>query len=195
MLTVKDFIKYNNPCFFCKTPIELLIRSSSQKNTSSVRIKNTNLDANTLDFDIKITYLSILNLKINHTHNRFISNDVKALTEYLREYSMSFILQCANCGTHIYSKNLEFDINKQLIKPLTISMERLHYVYNGTLYSLISKPTENSSLLTASTGALSRFTHGLSPGYTTLNLKYLPLKYFKDPDHFIQKMKTYLIFT
>lgn len=187
MLTVKDFIVYNNPCFFCQKPIELLIRSTSVSNSRSVRIKNPNLDANTLDIDLKITYISSLNLKINHTHNRFISNDSRALTEYLREYKISLMLQCPSCGTHIKSGPLQFDLDKLIIKPLEIVSEILHVWDNGTFYSITTTMSEKKSILTATTTG--------RPGSTVLKLPLQPLKKFKTREAFLKKMKTLLLFT
>ena len=187
MLTVKDFILYNNPCRFCQKPIELLIRSNSVSNSKSVRIKNPDLNTNILDVDLKITYISSLNLKINHTHNRFISNDLRALTEYLKEYKISLMLQCPSCGTHIKSGPLQFDLNKLIIKPLEITSEILHLWDNGTYYSITTTVSEKKSILTATTSG--------RPESTVLKLPPQPLKKFKTSDDFLKKMKTLLLFT
>ncbi len=191
MLTVKDFIIYNNPCFFCRKPVDLLIRSVNVDDNRSTRIKNLNLDPEFLEVDLKITYSSILNLKINHTHNHFISNDLKDLTTYLKKYKISLMLQCSSCGTTIKSEIMQFDFDKQIIKPLKISSEILHVWDNGTFYSISTNMSENKSILTATTGSSSE---SRKPGSTVLKLPLQPLKKFKTPELLLKKMKTLLLF-
>jgi hypothetical protein len=188
MLTVKDFIGYNNPCFFCKTPIDLKIRSTNASNDRSISIK-PDLSSEILDLALKVTYVGTLNLKINHTHNRFNSNNFKDLTAYLKDYKLSMSLRCNKCGTTIKSKNLQFDLVNQIIKPLEISSEVLNVIGKGTFYSLVSNFQKNISILSATPMQLGK------NNYTTiLDLPLQPLSKFDSPEHFIKKMKTLLLF-
>jgi hypothetical protein len=186
MLTVKDFILYNSPCLFCNLPGTLTIRSSGTSNDRAVSIKKPSLSSEDIEVYLKITYASSLNLKINHTHNRFNSNNWQALTKYLKEYKMSMAMRCDTCGCFIKSKILQFDLDKKIIKPLEISQERLHVQNNDTFISLNSSYLDNQSILTATTKG--------KDGTTILKLPLNPLKKFKDREHFIKKMKTLLLF-
>lgn len=170
----------------------MIIRSINVTDSQSVRIKDFNLTSEILEVDLKITYTSTLNLKINHTHNRFISNDLKALTAYLEKYRLLLMLQCPTCGTVITSTKMQFDFDKQIIKPLEINTEKLHHWNNGTFYSIATNMSEKKSVLTATTSASSG---SQKPGSTILKLPLQPLKKFKTPEHFLKKMKTLLLFT
>lgn len=187
--TVKDFIAYNGPCFSCKSKINFQIGVSfktQQPSTYLVPIVNNDF----IDIDLKISYRNELKLKVFPKTNKFITSSMKGLTKYLEEHDLFLRSYCNNCTTCVDSQFLEFNLLKEFIKPVKINDERL-IVQNGNLkYELYSSFShENSSLVVynTQTGNLTK------PIYIYLPL--LPMYKLKNKERFIEKVKTYIIFS
>lgn len=183
LFTINDFISYNAPCFNCNSKISIKFQSTLFSNSSyieTISISPT-ISKNSIELILKITYDHSLILKISPKFNKFETNNIPLLTNFLQSHKLHIISKCPNCQTIIESQFLDFNIPKSFILPFGISKEFLSindstksslYLYNYFL--------ENKSILKTSS--------------LSLNLNIIPLYSFPNKLSLLNKLKSYLIF-
>jgi len=204
LLTFKDFIIYNNPCFSCQENALFKI-IAIKLDDSMARIPMETVPGRGIilyplvtpqlvDMDLKINYVDgISNLKILHKSNKIISN-IDVLTDYLSEHMLYAISKCGRCGSYIQSNYLEFDLNMKIVKPLSIRKEFVLIEKNNKMYSLSSNySTQESILRVAKIDSSDRET--VYKDLIELKMPLQPLYKFKDKEVFISKIKTLLLFS
>lgn len=188
--TVKDFIAYNNPCFSCGSPINFRIGSLDLENKSDATYLRPSVQPNFTEIDLLITYNDSLRLNIFHKTNKILTNSQQGLTKYLSTRKLFLSSTCSKCYTQIESQYLDINIDKGYVNAVGISTERLMVSDKENLYQVNSFfMAEKTSLIV---DKLDR-TRPLSP--LTLDLPLMPKYRFKNKEHFISKMKTYIIFS
>jgi hypothetical protein len=192
--TVKDFIAYNNPCFSCGNKINFkigfLTNEEDRNDPSLLSYLRPTVNNDYTQIDLVLTYSDSLKLYVFHRTNKIFTNSPKGLTNYLAEHKLFLQSTCDRCYTRIESHYLDFDLNKKFVKPTTISSERLLVSDSQNRYQINSFFTSGRSTLIID--KLDR-TRPLSP--TTLDLPLLPKYKFKDRWHFIEKIKTLVLFS
>lgn len=190
--TVKDFIAYNNPCFSCGNKINFklgFINSNIQDNNTSSYLRASILPEYT-EIDLSISYFDSLKLFIFHKTNKILSNNNNALTKYLSSHKLFLSSTCSSCLTGIESQYLDINCSKQFINAVGISTEFLVVRDEKKIYSISSSFIENKSILIVD--KLDRVIP-LSP--TILTLPLVPLFKLKNKENFLDKVKTYLLFS
>jgi len=189
--TVKDFITYNGPCFSCQSKIVFQVgvfNTKSKQSTTSVFLSPT-VTNEFINIDLRINYRDSLNLRIFTKTNKFTTSSMKSLTKYLDEHGLFLRSKCDNCHTNVDSEALEFNLLKEFIAPVAIGDERLVVNHNKYLYELYSNFGSSCSILIISTT--------VSPPITPIRMELplLPMYKLKNKERFIEKVKTYLIFS
>ena len=187
--TVKDFITYNNPCFSCGNKISFKIGSVNGANQPPVYIRSTVTPERT-EIDLKVTYNDTLQLWIFHKSNKILSSDMRGLTDYLAGHKLFLSSRCDKCYTSIESHFLEFNLNKGFINPVGVSLETLMVYDEKNLYQVYSSFIKECSVV-----VVDRINKTTPISPMRFDLPLLPLYKFRDKDKFLNKMKTYLIFS
>ncbi len=188
--TVKDFITYNSPCFSCGSKISFKIGVSFIKNRQPSTYLVPIVSSDFIEIDLKINYNNGLKLKILPKTNKFTVSSMKGLTTYLEKHNLFLRSYCDNCRTCIDSQFLEFNLLKEFIKPVGISDERL-IVRNGNyMYELYSSFIDNYSSLFISQPPINTLNSNIR-----IELPLLPMYKLKNKEHFIKKVKTYILFS
>lgn len=148
------------------------------------------------EIDLKITYRSHLHLKIDNKTNKFHTNNLTELTKYLHDHDVFLRSQCTcyttieGCYTTIEGSSLEFNVGKGFVKPFGVAKEVL-VINDGTnMYFLHTTFREQRSIL-----EVTRLDRALPLTPCRLVLPATSLRKFKNREHFINKMKTYLTFS
>jgi hypothetical protein len=188
--TVADFIAYNNPCFSCDNQINFKIGFLDLESRADVSYLRATVTPNYTEIDLVITYSNALKLYIFHKTNKILTNDQQALTRYLSGHKLFLHSACDRCYTQVESQYLEFNLNKGFVHATGISTERLVVMDSRNIYQINSFFMADKSHLTVD--RIDK-TQPLSP--TTMDLPLLPKYRFKDKKHFLEKMKTYILFS
>ncbi len=191
--TVKDFIAYNNPCFSCDNAINFRIGfvdlETNQSTSSYLRPTVTSLYTE-IDLRIKYSNQEALKLYVFHKTNKILTNSNQGLTNYLSSHKLFLTSTCDRCYTRIESQFLEFNIDKGYVAAVGISTERLMVNDDNNLYQINSFfMAEKTSLIVDKIDKAKI----LSP--FQLDLPLLPKYRFKDKEHFLRKIKTYMTFS
>jgi hypothetical protein len=189
--TVKDFITYNNPCFSCGSKISFNFAFKSNDNSGLLPsyIRSTVTPERT-EIDLKITYSNTLQLWIFHKSNKILSSDMRGLTDYLAGHKLFMTSRCDKCYTAITSDNLEFNLAKGFIKPVTLSHEAITLTDDKYIYTLSNHFTQDCSRLT-----IQRINKATPIAPLMFDLPLTALYKFNDREHFINKMKTFIVFS
>ena len=190
--TVKDFIEYNGPCFSCGNQINFRIGFLDLETKADISYLKPVVTSNYTEVDLIIKYSNseALKLYIFHKTNKILTNSTKGLTNYLSTRKLFLSSTCDKCYTQIESQYLDIHVDKGFVAAVGISTERL-MVSDGTNQYQIDSffMAEKSRLLV---DKLDR-TRPLTP--LTLDLPLIPKYKFKNKEHFINKMKTYITFS
>lgn len=203
--TVKDFIAYNNPCFSCGSPINFrvgfvdlenkdpkLTWQASQWEPDSRSYLRPVVTQNHTEIDLIIKYSTneALKLCVFHKTNKILTNSNLGLTKYLGGHKLFLSSHCDKCHTQIESQFLDINVDKGYINAVGISSERLMVTTTDRMFQIVSSFIEEKSIVYVDrldkTGPLHPF---------TLELPLIPRYKFKDREHFINKIKTYMLFS
>lgn len=184
-MTTKDFISYNNPCFSCKSKInfELCILN---KDTTVVSKIQPVPHKNSVKFPLIIGYSNSLDLIIDPLSNTFKSNNMKQLISYYKGKDFYFRVSCPRCKSEITSGMLDFSFEKGFIKPVVLFIEHLFVKTKGNTYEIVTTFDDDTSHLSV---------YNKDGSYLNMNFKSFPLFKFKNKEKFMNKVKTYLIFS
>lgn len=188
-LTVKDFIDYSCPCFGCGKPNNFRIGvHSSKSDTSYLR---ASVGPNFVEIDLLITYSNALKLYIFHKTNEILASDKRALITYLSDRQLSLGATCSNCHTRTVSHDLKFHLDKGFVEGTTLSDELTAITDGGKLYHLYSYYDKNLSNLVVIPEPNTK------SGGNQLNMELplIPRERFKSRTRFIEKIKTYIVFS
>lgn len=188
--TVKDFIDYNGPCFSCNSPVNIKIGFLDLETKADMSYLRPVITSNYTEIDLKITYENSLKLYIFHQTNKILTNSNQGLTKYLSSRKLFLSSSCDKCLTQIESQYLDFNVNKGFVAAVGISTERLMVMDKHNLYQISSHFMAEKSMLTVD--RIDKTTP-LSP--LQIELPLLPKYRFKNRDHFLQKIKTYVTFS
>lgn len=188
--TVADFIAYNNPCFSCDNQINFKIGFLDLESRADVSYLRPTVTPNYTEIDLVITYSDALKLYIFHKTNKILTNNQQGLTRYLSGHKLFLHSACDKCYTQVESQYLDFNLNKGFVNAVGISTERLIVMDNRNIYQINSFFMADKSHLTVD--RIDK-TQPLSP--TTMDLPLLPKYRFRDKKHFLEKMKTYILFS
>ena len=188
--TVKDFIAYNNPCFSCGSQISFSIDSYSKESQTIVTLRPLVNPDNTF-VQLEVRYRSRtdgVDLTIFHKTNKFITNNLYSLTNYLDEHKLFMRSICYRCNTCIESGYLEFILDKNMVGAVELFYENLFFNDKTNNYCITSNFLNNKSKIAITTiNDLNNCRY--------LDLALLPKYRFKNKQHLIEKMKLYLLFS
>ncbi len=190
--TVKDFIAYNNPCFSCNNSINFRVGFLDLETKADVSYLRPTVTPNYTEIDLVIKYSNseALKLCIFHKTNKILTNSNQGLTKYLGGHKLFLSSYCDKCYTLIESKFLDINIDKGYVSAVGLSSERLMVASDDRLYQIHSSFMEEKSNL-----IVDRIDKAKPLSPFTLELPLLPRYRFKDREHFINKIKTYMTFS
>ena len=184
-LTVKDFILYGSPCFGCGNPLNFKLGQNSLGSLTTV------IGPRYIEVDLKVSYTSVLTLYVFHKTNEILATDKQALIAYLDKHKLFLQTYCVKCGTHITSQPLKIHVDRNFIEGTTLSSEFITVKDKGQLYQLRTYYDQGSShLLVIPEPDTKSGGHQLN-----MDLPLLPRERFKDRQHFIDKIRTYVVFS
>lgn len=186
--TVKDFITYSGPCFSCQSKISFKIGSSSSTQPIAAYLVPV-VTNDFIDVDLKINYNNGLSLRIFTKTNKFTASSIKGLTKYLEKHKLFLRSSCDKCRTCVDSKTLDFNLLKEFIAPVGISDEQLIVKDSKYLYELYSSFEAGYSALIINP------TNSQSINSIRMELPLLPMYKLKNKERFIEKVKTYILFS
>ena len=190
--TVKDFITYNNPCFSCGNQINFRIGFLDLETKADISYLRPVVGPQYTEVDLVIKYANqdALKLYIFHKTNKILTNSQQGLTKYLNSRKLFLASSCDRCYTKIESQYLDFNLDKGFVAAVGISTERIMVNDGNSLYQIDSFFMAEKSHLVVSRLDTAK---PLSP--FQLDLPLIPKYRFKNKEHFIQKMKTYITFS
>lgn len=190
LFTVKDFITYNNPCFSCNHQINFRIGFFDLETKADVSYLRPSVTSAHTEVDLLITYKDVIKLLIFHETNKIATNNLGALTKYLRRHKLFLRSTCDRCYTKVESRYLDFNLEKGLVGAVSLLSERLVVSDKKNLYQI-----DSLFMIERSTLMVNRLdkTQPLSP--TILELSLLPKYCFRDRQHFIEKCNLYVLFS
>ena len=188
--TVKDFIAYNNPCFSCGRPVNFRIGFFDLETKADNSYLRPTVTLNYTEIDLKISYRDSLKLYIFHKTNKILTDSNQGLTKYLSSRKLFLSSSCDKCLTQIESQYLDFNVDKGYVAAVGIATERLIVEDKHNRYQIDSFFMADKSKLVVD--RIDRTTP-LSP--MQLELPLLPKYRFKNKEHFLHKMKTYITFS
>ena len=195
-LTVKDFITYNNPCFACGKKITFRIGfyKTSEWASPGASYLRPIVSANYTEVDLKISYIDMIKLYIFHKDNKILSNNQPGLTKYLSEHKL-FLSSTCTCHSEIESELLDFHLvtEHQYVAAVNIRYERLMVADGDNIYQFNSSFSDNKSTLVVY--KQSEQTPVGSPAPTVIEMPLIPKYKFKSKEHYLEKMKTYILFS
>lgn len=187
---VKDFIAYNNPCFSCGSAINFRIGVLNLEDADEATSLRPMVFPNYTDIDLLITYSNSLKLYIFHKTNKILTNDGQALTRHLSGHKLFLSSDCSKCYTQAQSLPLDIDLDKGLVKTVGLNTERLMVSDAKNMYQIETSFPDNKSVL-----SVDKLDSVKPMAPLILNLPLLPKYKFKNKEHFINKIKTYTLFS
>jgi len=186
--TVKDFITYSGPCFSCQSKISFKIGSFSNEQPMAAYLVPV-VTNDFIDVDLKINYNNGLSLRIFTKTNKFTVSSMKGFTKYLEKHKLFLRANCDKCRTRVESQVLDFNLLKEFIAPVNISDEQLIVKDGKYLYELYSSFEAGYSALIINS------TSKPSVNSIRMELPLLPMYKLKNKERFIEKVKTYILFS
>jgi hypothetical protein len=187
--TVKDFIAYNNPCFNCNNPINFTMETGTK--TSDSRVLRPVVGPEYTEVNLRVNYSNSITLFIFHKTNKILSNNNQLLMEYLDEHQINLISYCAKCSTRVFSNPLKFHVDKSYVEAVGLENEYIAISHAGVLYHLNTDFSHDRTLLTIFPKPNTKS----GGAQSTMDLPLLPKYRFKNKAHFIDKIKTYILFS
>lgn len=196
-LTLKDFLTFYTPCLSCgakssltwivtyKNP-KLIIPSSSNNLGEFVPTLNGKL----LEIDLKVTYFNKFSFMIDIMSHSFISSNAAQFLEYLGETNCYIQLKCNKCNSQVISNNLEFDVNRRILKPITLKGEIWHIVDEENFYNVFTNMDKDESEIIVDK---INSTTPLTPWRKVLEA--IPINRFNNKEEFLDRIKTYMVFS
>jgi len=187
---VKDFIEYNSPCFGCNNHINFKVGFINTIEGVFSYLPKPNVTPEYTEIDLLINWSSSLTLHIFHKTNKFSTNNVKNLTKYLEDHKLFLYSNCDRCYTEITSQCLNFNFENGLISAVGLDAERLMVSDKEFSYQISSfYSTGKSNLIVDRIDKVKP----ISP--LIIELPLLPKSRFKNRQHFLNKIKTYITFS
>jgi hypothetical protein len=183
--TVKDFIKLNSPCYGCGNKVSIHV-GAHMDNTIPI---NLNMSITSIKYVIplSITYNNNLSLTIDPKTNRYLVTSNSDFIKYIKDHNIYLTVDCDKCYTFMASRYLEFDLAGGYIRPVSIRSQSI------ILFDKNNKYMINSYFLAGET-TITVFS--LKNGTASdLKLPLLPHYRFKNKENFIEKIKTYILFS
>lgn len=189
--TVKDFISYNNPCFSCGDKINFRIGFEDLTTQNDASYLRPVVTPEYTEVDLRITYSDSLKLFIFHKTNKILTNDKEKLTKYLVDHKLFLSSFCNCCHTQVESQFLTFHVPQGYVEPVGISRETIKVITISNIYLIYSSFIDEKSIL-----IVDKVDKSQSYGSALhLELPLLPKYRFKNREHFLEKVSTYITFS
>jgi hypothetical protein len=195
-LTLKDFLSFYTPCLSCDAK-NILTWIVNYKTPKVLTPSNVNLgefvptlNGKLLEIDLKVTYFNKFSFMIDIVSHSFISSDAAQFLEYLGETNCYIQLKCAKCNSQVISNHLEFDTNRRLLKPITIKGEQWHITDEENFYNVYTNMDKDESEIIVDK---INSTTPLTPWRKVLEA--IPINRFNSKDDFLDRIKTYMVFS
>lgn len=190
--TVKDFIKYNGPCFNCNNPINFRVGVSNY-NADAVATLRPSFKNDHFSVDVQIKNSRSLQLWVFYKTNKIVTSDIKEFKSFVRDHSVYLKSYCDKCYCSIESKALEFDTDNLFIKPVGIARESLHVDTEKAIIHIESYDLDPNNSGTVAT--ITSLEKKATAPPARINLPLIPLYKFQTKEKMLEKLKTYIVFS
>ncbi len=195
-LTLKDFLTFYTPCISCgaKASLVWIVNRKDVNGLMSMGLITgefpTNLNGKLLEINLKLTYFNKFSLMIDITSHAFISTDSAQFTQYIGESDCYIQLKCLKCNSQVLTNYLQFDLNRRILKPITIKGEQWHIMDDEHIYNIYTNmERDESEIIVDKINAPTP----LSPWRKVL--ESMPINRFNSKDDFLERIKTYMVFS
>ena len=186
---MKDFVNYGSPCLECGNKLDLSFNITFRQNDATSVIPLNLQNDGKLLANLKITYKDALIMVLDPKTNKFaVTIPEKDFLKYLQECCIRLIMTC-KCYSVFLSDKLDFDTKTFRLAAFTVASETMTVRTPHEMYRLSTYYGGNTSELEIyPMDSISKMTE-------TMVLPILPRSKFKNKSHFLEKIKTYLIFS
>jgi hypothetical protein len=125
-LTLQDFLSCNQKCFACFHQTELFLATVEMAN-NGITDNRSAIFKDHITCVLEIKYKSKLEIYIKRKSNKFIVNDMNRFLEWKKDKNIRYYSYCNNCSSSIESDNLDFNIEKGHIKPVSLRDECFYF--------------------------------------------------------------------
>lgn len=148
------------------------------------------LDGKSLTIDLKTTYYNRFSLMIDIITHTFISSDSSEFAKYAAETECYVQAKCFKCNSQVMTTDLKFDVNKRILKPVSIKGEIWHITDEENIYNIYTNTDkEESEIIVDKINAVTP----LSPWRRTIEA--LPINRFSSREDFLDRIRTYMVFS
>lgn len=189
-LTLKDFINYGSPCISCGELHKLIVKIDPSFPTNTNKDIRPFLRDTYLEIEPQIKYKKYLTLWIFYKDNKISFSDLTDLANFLSENKIKLEKKCDKCNSSILSSNLEWNLSRQFLKPITIAASRLILQDEEYLYHIYNSYLDNKTIIMADKIVKSFL---ISP--FKLEIPLIKINRNTKKDWLISKIKTYMTFS
>jgi hypothetical protein len=189
-LMLKDFIKYNSPCFNCKNKVDIVVCSENIRSPPARTQLRGYVTSSETKIPLKIGYSNSLDITVTHKDNIFTSNNMSALLKYFQSHRVHLISKCSdpNCNSFVESNELSLNETYCRLNPITLHSEYfyLRYPKNDQIILVMTNYSTEKTLI--------HFYEKNNAIFTT-EVPTFNLMKLKTKEKFFEKMKLYLTFS
>lgn len=183
LFTIKDFIKYNGPCFNCRRAISFFVAYDRSNVVGDPIRLQTKITKNYLYLTLRRTYAYTINLVIHHKTNRIMhSSRIKESQMWLSGKDLSLNSYCPNCQTTIISQPLQFNWDRNYIEAAELHTEYLMIETKSKRYLM-----DNNFLSQATNLSVSNIGSSYTFEPVKFNLPLMPKYSFQNKQEMIEK--------
>lgn len=191
--TLRDLIRYNNPCKSCGNTAEFYLRSYATASIGSPIKPQIDPITKQVHFILQSLYKDRLVLVLNFLTNEFAvqtnANDAKkSFDEYKAWNKLVAQTECKRCRTLVTSNDLEFGDN--IVKPVKLFSEDVHMETETHKYTIATSHQNKKSVVIVD--ILNQVTP-IAP--LTIETRALPLSKFKGPKELTEKLRLLVTFS
>lgn len=182
LYTIKDFLKYATPCYWCGNKCAINLENWGVNNNSNY--STTYLVTNSFKLEEFDNYFLIFSSPKGIFRFNIISNEFKTNNESLiNENNYNITINC-QCGLRYSSKNLVFNTSNNInyIEPFEITTI-YKFMYNKLHFTQVFE--DDGSIVVSM----------LAPNLKKYTISNKSLKDFKNKEALLERIKIYLLFS
>ena len=146
LFTVQDFIRYNAPCFNCRSAINFsFIAIAADGQMFDPQFLKPIITRDYIRLILQQTYRKTIQFSIHRKTNRIVSKYMDDVKNWLSKRRMYLNSECLKCLTDLTSHELLFNWNKEYIEAVGINTEELVVDTKTHQYVIINYGENNYS--------------------------------------------------
>lgn len=191
-LTLKDLLSFYGPCLSCGNKINLVWYTSktSLQYGQNVGEFVPSLSGKTLTIDVKNTYHNKFSIMIDIMSHSILSSDSSEFVRYIGEANCSMQIKCYKCNSQVKTTTFKFDLNKRIIRPFSVDSEMWHITDDGAVYHIYTNmPSDETHIVVDDMKAVKPL------AAWEKKIMAVPINRFSGKEEFLERIKTYMVFS